>query len=55
MGEGEGMKTYKAIKQCAEWLSFCFRIGWEKSQFDKLEKLWWKYHDCKGRLRRVKK
>ncbi len=34
----------KAIKECAEWLSFCLSIGWRRDQLDALEALWWQYH-----------
>jgi len=50
-GEGEVMnKTPGAIKACAEWLSFCLRIGWRRDRLDALESLWWQHHDGKGRL-----
>jgi hypothetical protein len=44
------MKTNKAIKECARWLAYCMEIGWEKKDLDMLEKLWWKYHDTKGKI-----
>jgi hypothetical protein len=46
------MRTSKAIKACAEWLSYCLSIGWPKSELDALESLWWKYHDEYGNLKR---
>ncbi len=42
--------TQKALGECAEWLAYCVRIGWPKSLLNDLEKLWWKYHDCRGLL-----
>jgi hypothetical protein len=41
----EGKMNRKAIRECAEWLSYCLKIGWTKGQLDELEKIWWKYHD----------
>lgn len=43
-------RTRKAIQGCAEWLSACVRLGWDKSDLDFLEALWWKYHDSRGNL-----
>jgi len=49
--QGNSMKpTQKALRECAEWLAYCVRIGWSKSALNDLEKLWWKYHDCRGFL-----
>jgi hypothetical protein len=42
--------TNRAVKKCAEWLSYCLSIGWEKSHIDELEALWYKYHDENGNL-----
>lgn len=42
--------TQKALRQCAEWLSYCLRIGWPKSSLAELEALWWKYHNRRGDL-----
>lgn len=44
------MRTSRAIAACAKWLSYCLEIGWPKSALDKLEELWWEYHDDYGRL-----
>src|SRR3990167_6681811 len=44
------MKTTKALRQCAEWLCYCIKIGWLTSDLDALERIWWKYHDNHGRL-----
>lgn len=44
------MENRKAITKCAEWLSFCLSIGWEKEHLDGLEKIWWEHHDEKGNL-----
>jgi hypothetical protein len=45
------MRTQKAIRECAEWLSYCLRLGWKKSQLDRLEEIWWEFHDDNGKLR----
>lgn len=42
--------TQKALRECAEWLAFCVRIGWSKSVLDQLEALWWEFHDERGQL-----
>lgn len=42
--------SIKAIRACGEWLAFCLRIGWHKSDLDALEKLWWEHHDHRGNL-----
>ena len=42
--------TRKALEDCSRWLSFCLSIGWEKSALDRLQEIWWEYHDDKGRL-----
>lgn len=44
------MRTQRAIRECVEWLHYCLSIGWNKSQLNALEALWWKYHDNYGRL-----
>jgi hypothetical protein len=43
-------RTRKAIQCCAEWLASCVRLGWKTSDLDRLEALWWKYHDAQGNL-----
>lgn len=43
--------TTRALVECAQWLSYCIGIGWDKSSLDFLEQLWWDYHDRTGRLR----
>ncbi len=48
------MKTEKAIKKCALWLSKCLEIGWDKSALNELEKLWWKYHNPNGSKKLIK-
>jgi hypothetical protein len=47
----EGKMNRKAIKECAEWLVYCLKIGWGKDQLDWLEAVWWKYHDENGNLK----
>jgi hypothetical protein len=44
------MPTLKARRECAEWLSYCLKIGWAKASLDELEKIWWRFHDGQGRL-----
>lgn len=44
------MRTQKANKACAKWLSYCLSIGWSEDELDALERLWWKYHDDFGNL-----
>jgi hypothetical protein len=45
----------KAIVACGYWLAQCVDIGWPKSSLDELAKLWWKYHDDRGKLIEVTK
>jgi hypothetical protein len=40
----------KALQACANWLAYCLQIGWPRSDLDRLESLWWKYHDDNGNL-----
>lgn len=44
-------RSKKAIQQCAEWLAYCLKIGWSKSDLDRLEELWWSVRDDDGKLR----
>jgi hypothetical protein len=46
----EPARTVKAVRDCAEWLSYCLQIGWKREQLDELEALWWKYHNWHGEL-----
>lgn len=43
--------TQKALRVCAEWLVYCLSIGWSREMLDRLQVLWWDYHDEYGRLR----
>ena len=43
-------RTARAVKECAEWLVACVRLGWPKAALDDLEAIWWRYHDDRGRL-----
>lgn len=45
------MSTQKGEIKCARWLEYCLSIGWDKSQLDKLQEIWNKYHDEHGNLR----
>jgi hypothetical protein len=40
----------KALRTCAEWLAYCLKLGWPKSDLNELEALWWQYHDENGNL-----
>ena len=52
MSQSEKMKMgRRSIVKCAEWLAFCLRIGWQQTDLDFLERLWWKYHDKQGYLK----
>lgn len=42
--------TRDAVRECAEWLATCIRLGWRHEDLDRLEALWWKYHDANGKL-----
>jgi len=44
------MRHRKAIVSCGMWLAACRRLGWQESDLDFLENLWWQYHDDNGRL-----
>ena len=39
------MNRLKALRDCANWLYYCLKIGWKKEDLDMLEELWWQYHD----------
>ena len=41
-------RTRKEIEDCARWLSYCIDLGWDKSNLQELEDLWWEYHDDKS-------
>ena len=41
----------KAIQECADWLAYCVKIGWDKSNLEALEGLWWDWHDDMGKIR----
>ncbi len=47
--------TLNALRACAHFLAVCLKIGWAKSDLDKLESLWWEHRDEQGRLKRSKK
>ena len=48
------MPTLQAQLECAQWLTTCLAIGWRKSDLDFLEKLWWQYHNSRGKLVEVR-
>ena len=39
-----------AKPHCAVWLHTCLTLGWRRADLDALERLWWQYHDERGRL-----
>lgn len=43
----------KAIMACGHWLAFCKSIGWQHSDLDELERIWWKHHDDNGNILQV--
>nr|WP_298660285.1 hypothetical protein [uncultured Flavobacterium sp.] len=43
-------RTNKAVESCTKWLSYCIEIGWDKSQLDALETIWWEHRDNNGNL-----
>lgn len=48
--EGKQERTQEALLDCANWLSQCLGFGWRKDQLDDLEKIWWMFHDNRGKL-----
>lgn len=40
----------RASRAAAEWLVTCRKMGFDDEQIDKLETLWWLYHDDNGRI-----
>ena len=42
--------VFRAQKECAIWLANCLLLGWPKRDLDRLEELWWRFHDSNGRL-----
>lgn len=46
------MKTKRGIMKCAQWLVYCLSIGYSKSDLKELEKLFWKYKDGNGDLKK---
>jgi hypothetical protein len=43
-------RSSKAIYACADWMSYCLKIGWRQSDLDDLQRLWWQWHDDDGKL-----
>ena len=37
--------SYRAVEKCRQFLTICLDIGWQTSELDALEELWWKHHD----------
>jgi len=44
------MRKDEATMKCAKWLAYCLKIGWRRDDLDRLEALWWQYHDENGGL-----
>ena len=44
------MTKKDAIIACARWLQACLELGWDQSDLDFLERLWWQHHDEHGNL-----
>lgn len=38
--------------KCAEWLTYCLSIGWDKDLLPKLEKIWKDNHDENGNIKK---
>ena len=49
--EGGREMSRKGIKLCAEWLAYCLKISWSRDDLDRLEEVWWEYHDEDGNLK----
>ena len=44
-------RSHRAIMACAKWLPYCIEIKFAtKDQLEKLEAIWWQYHDSNGNL-----
>lgn len=44
-------RTNKALMACARWLAYCIQIGWPAKDIERLEALWWEFHDDYGQLK----
>lgn len=44
------LRSLRAIKACAAWMSHCLSIGWKREHLDALQALWWQWHDDDGNL-----
>lgn len=44
------MRSTRAITACANWLTYCLALGWPKKDLDRLQQIWWEWHDDYGRL-----
>ena len=43
--------TQKAQMAFLKWVAYCIEIKFcDKSDIDKLEKIWWEYHDFRGNV-----
>ncbi len=43
-------RTKAAQRSCAEWLVGCLNDGWQKSDLDLLEDIWWRHHDERSNI-----
>ena len=46
--EDKPERTLEGARSCAYWLTACLRLGWSRADLDRLEALWWEYHDETG-------
>lgn len=37
--------TLRAQRKCAQFLSYCLSIGWDRSCLDDIERIFWLYRD----------
>ncbi len=49
-GERRSRPSTQALAACARWLAYCLDLGWPRSDLDRLEHLWRRHHDDRGRL-----
>ncbi len=45
-------KTSIGIIKCGQWLTYCLSIGYTEDQLEALEKIFWKFKDGNGNLKR---
>jgi hypothetical protein len=42
--------SLEASRACAHWLQTCLKIGWPRQSLDRLQRIWWTFHDARGKL-----